>query len=167
MRADVMTFRVLLCAATLCACLYAGDRSITFDKTVDFAALKTFTVHDLQIKSARPEVKNALFATQMADAIRKTLAAKGLKETADHPDVVVDSSVMTAPAGRRGPGPPVRGAAITPYTDCTLVIDLNAGPGKLVWHGVYRRPSETAAKLGETLPDDAKKLLSAYPPKKK
>ena len=114
MRFQVLTISVLFCAVTLCARLCADDRTITFEKSVDFSAMKTFAVHDLQIKSVRPEVKNALFATQVTDSIRKALAAKGLKETADHPDFVVDSSVMTAPAGRRGPGPMPRGSIPSP-----------------------------------------------------
>lgn len=166
MRVQVLTIGVLFCAVTLCA----DDRSIMFDKNVDFSTLKTFAVHDLRINSIRPEVKNALFATQVTDAIRKALTAKGLRETADRPDLVVDSSVLTGPAGRSplAPGRPDRSLAPGPYTDGTLVIDLTAGdPGKLVWHGVYRRPRESAAKLAQKLPDDVKKLLSDYPPKKK
>jgi len=168
MRLQTVAAGVMLSALALCA----DNRTITFDKGVDFSALKTFSVHEVQINSIRPELKNALFATQMADAVRKALTAKGLKETADHPDFVVDSSVMTHPAGRRGsPGRPVRqvrGTAGPLLTEETLVIDINAGqPAKLVWHGTYRRDGETAAKLAEKLPDDAKKLLSQYPPKKK
>jgi hypothetical protein len=39
--------------------------------------------------------------------------------------------------------------------------------GKLQWHGVYRRPKDSAGKLAQKLPDDVKKLLSEYPPKKR
>jgi hypothetical protein len=50
----------------------------------------------------------------------------------------------------------------------TLVIDVTTtASGKLVWHGVYQRVEDNATKLSKKLPDDAKKLLSDYPPKKK
>jgi hypothetical protein len=54
------------------------------------------------------------------------------------------------------------------FTEGTLVIDLKApDSGKLVWHGVYRRPKDSAGNLAEKLPADAKKLLSEFPPRKR
>jgi hypothetical protein len=144
----------------------ADDRSITFDKAFDFSTLKTFAVHDTTVASARPELGNPLFARQVADAIRAVLVSKGLKEVVDRPDVVVDSSVTgqdysIGSAGRANPIRPGRGGprSFDPvsFTEGTLVIDLTTRESpKLVWHGVYRRPQ-----------DSAKKLLSDYPPKTK
>jgi uncharacterized protein DUF4136 len=156
--------------------LAADDRSVTFDKGTDFAPLKTFTVRDVRVTSSRPELGNALFAMQVHDAIRDALAAKGLKETSTGPQLVVESSVTgidysVGPAGRANPIPPGRAApsfAPVSFTEGTLVIDLKAADsGKLVWHGVYRRPKDSAGKLAEKLPGDARKLLSEFPPKKK
>jgi hypothetical protein len=163
---------VLVCAVTL----LADDRSITFDKNVEFSTFKTFAVHDVRVSSSRPELSNALFATQVGEAIRTVLTAKGLTETPDRADLLVDSSVTgvdysIGSAGRANPLPPGRPTpsfAPVSFTEGTLVIDLTAGQSsKLVWHGVYRRPRDSAAKLAQKLPDDAKKLLSEYPPKKK
>lgn len=165
MKVHALTVAVLSCAATL----FGDDRSVTFDKNVDFATLRTFLVHDLRISSARPEIKNALLATQVVDAIRAALATRGLRETTDRPDLFVDPSVLTLPAGRGASpwGRLGRGPAPAPLTDGTLVIDLTTPTGSLVWHGVYRRPADKATTLAQKLPEDAKKLISNYPPKKK
>lgn len=173
MRMTRLTIAMLLAGA---AVTRADDRSITFDKSVDFSTLKTFAVHDVRVTSSRPELDNALFAMQIRDGIRAALSAKGLSETAARPQLVVESTVTgidysVGPAGRANPIAPGRAApsfAPVSFTEGTLVIDLKAGDsGKLVWHGVYRRPKDKAAKLAEKLPGDAKKLLSEFPPKKK
>jgi hypothetical protein len=172
MRMTGLAIGVLLSVVTL----RADDRSITFDKNVAFSTFKTFAVHDVRVTSSRPEISNALFATQVGEAIRHALTTKGLTETPDNPDLVVDSTVVgvdysIGTAGRANPLPPGRrGPSFAPvsFTEGTLVIDLTTGQSKkLVWHGVYRRPRESAAKLAQKLPEDAKKLLSEYPPKKK
>lgn len=151
MRISTTIVAVLFCLVTL----NADDRSVVFDKNFDFSTVKTFAVHDVRTVSIRPEIKNPLVAGQVADAIRKTLTAKGLTEATGRPDVVVDSVVTTRPVGRGG-------------FEATLVIDLMTGtPAKPVWHGVYIRTAVTAQKLAEKLPDNASKLLSEYPPKKK
>ena len=49
-----------------------------------------------------------------------------------------------------------------------MVIDLRATVGNaLLWRGVYRNPKDSAPKLAKKLPDNAKNLVSEYPPKKK
>lgn len=173
MRMTRLTIAMLLAGATVTS---ADDRNVTFDKGVDFSTLKTFAVHDVRVTSSRPELNNALFAMQVRDAIREALAAKGMTEAADRPHLVVDSTVTgvdysIGPAGRANPIPPGRAApsfAPVSFTEGTLVIDLKTTEsGKLLWHGVYRRPRDSAGKLAQKLPSDAKKLLSEYPPKKK
>lgn len=169
----ILTASVMLLSA---AALRADDRSVTFDKTLDFATVKTFAIHETKVTSSRPELSNALFARQIGDAVRQALVTKGLKEKSDHPDVVVETDVtgidyVIGTAGRANPqppnAPPSRFGPVA-FTEGTLVVDLMMGePGKLIWHGVYRRPRESAAKLAEKMPEDATKLLSEYPPKKK
>jgi len=160
------------------ALLLADDRSVTFDPKVDFATVKTFSIHPVTVNSSRPELSNALFARQIEDVVRDQLVARGLKESTDHPDVVVDASVVgvdysIGPAGRanmivpgRGGGPV--GFQPVSFTEGTLVIDLTQpDASKLIWHGVYRRPKDDAPTLARKLPDGVKSLLSEFPPKKK
>ena len=114
--------------------------------------------------SVRPEIRSAMVATQVTDAIRKALTNSGLSETADHADVVVEPSVSTRPIVQR------RGNNVAPVTliESTLIIDLTSGgTGKPIWHAVQQRPAEQASKIAVKLPEDAQRLLSAYPPKKK
>ena len=56
MRAKVLIIALLFFAVSLSA----DDRTVLFDKGVDFSTLKTLAVHDLKIDSIRPEVKNTL-----------------------------------------------------------------------------------------------------------
>jgi hypothetical protein len=172
MRTGAMIIGVVLFAAVL----VADDRSITFDKAIDFSTFKTFSVHETKVTSSRPELNNTLFESQISEVVRNALRAKGLTEVTDHPDLVVECRVTgqdysIGSAGRANPIPPGRGPrSFDPvsFTEGTLVIDLTAGPPiKLVWHGVYRRSKDSAAKLAQRLPDEAKKLLLEYPPKKK
>ena len=158
--------------------LLADDRSVTFDSHADFSTFKTFTVHEAKVTSSRPELSNPLFVKQIGDAIRAELTAKGLTETADRPDIIADCSITgvdysVGPAGRANVVLPGRGnspVGFQPvsFTEGTLVIGLTGRePGTVVWHGVYRRPKDSASKLAQKLPGDVKKLLSEYPPKKK
>jgi hypothetical protein len=127
------------------ATLGADDRTISFDKTLDFSKIKTFAVQEPR-PSLKPELDAARLAARVSDVARQALRAKGLIETSEFPDVIVECRV----------------------TEFTLVIDLTTGPpAKLVWHGVYRRSNRSPSKLAARLPGEAKKLLSAYPPKKK
>jgi hypothetical protein len=49
-----------------------------------------------------------------------------------------------------------------------VVIDFtNAATDTIVWHGQYIDDEETSAKIEKHLPENVKKLLSEYPPKKK
>jgi hypothetical protein len=53
-------------------------------------------------------------------------------------------------------------------TEGTLVIEMTrTGMPDLVWSGVYTDDEDNVTKLGNKLPDDAKKLVAQYPPKKK
>jgi hypothetical protein len=172
MRAAAVTLGIVLCAVVL----GADDRSITFDKNVDFSTFKTFEVRTTRITSSRPELSNPLFGTQVGDAIRKVMTAKGLRETTDRPDLLVDSSVTgldfsIGSAGRANPQPlggTPRSFAPVAFTEGTLVVDLTVREtAALVWHGVYRRERDSAAKLAQRLPEEARKLVLDYPPKPK
>ena len=173
MRAGTLLFGLMLSSAVL----LADDRTILFDPEVDFSTFKTFALRDGTMDSQRPELNSAITIKKLTDTVRGALIGRGLKESPDPADLVVEYSVKAQdfglgifgranPIGSRGRG----GAqASTPdFTDATLVIDLKAGdPRAMVWRGVYRDTESTAPKLADALPKHATKLLSEYPPKKK
>jgi len=145
--------------------IFADDHSVDFDSRTDFAALKTFAVHDATIGSPRPELDNRLFVKKLGDVIRSGLVAKGLSESADRPDVLVDCTLTgknystKVPTGFRNPRR--RDLLIT---EGTLVIDLTkAGDSAPFWRGVYRDDESAGSKLMQRLPDDARKLIAEYP----
>ena len=179
MRVAALSVGLILCSALL----FADDRNVDFDSQVDFSKIKTFKIRDGKVDSSRPELNNSLVLSKIKDAIRAALTSRGLKETSDRPDVSVDFNVSdtefsVGPFGVARPIGPSRGrggAGRDPqstdpvaFIEGSLVIDLNAGePGTLIWRGVYRDNEKNNTKFAQKLPDDARKLLSEYPPKKK
>jgi hypothetical protein len=170
----------LLALMLIPAALWADDDTVDFDADVDFSKFRTFAIRDGKIDSARPGLNNSLVANDLKKAIRDQLAARGLKETSEKPDVVVQYIVEATEynvgsGGRANPIGPERGRGRgeTPGTpvdfiEGTLVLDIStAQPSLLVWRGVYRDDERNSAKFAEKLPGDAKKLLSQYPPRKK
>ncbi len=145
----------------------ADNLSVDFDPRADFSAFRTFAMRDAKVSSPRPELDNRLFVKMLSTRIRTSLAARGLREVMDGPDLLVDFTVtgedfsIGVPSGVRGAGPvPQRS------TQGTLVIDLvKPGGAAPVWHGVYREEEDTGSALVQKLPEDARKLVAKYPPK--
>jgi hypothetical protein len=177
-RRSALLAGILLCSSLL----FADDHNVDFDLHVDFSKIKTFTIRQGKIDSPRPELKNALVQRRMADAIRASLTSKGLKETADRPNVTVEFSVshvdysvgpfgvarpIGEQRGRGGRGDPQSTDPVG-FVEGLLVVDMNQGDsGLLIWRGVYRDREGDSTRFSEKLPSDAKTLLSQYPPKKK
>ena len=156
--------------------LRADEMSINFDPKVDFSVFKTFLVREKTIKSPRPELDNRLFTKMLERTIESVLGAKGLTETEDLPGLFVDvritgEDVSTTRRGNAIPIPGQRSVSSGPqsvrFTEATLVIDLvRPGDPVPIWRGVYRDDESTGSKLVQKLPEDAKKLLAKYPPRK-
>jgi hypothetical protein len=170
-------------ATPLAACVLAGsvliqadDMNINYDPHVDFSQFKTFHVREKKITSARPELDNPLFTKMLERTVESALEAKGLTETEDLPGLFVDFRITGEDVSttRRGSSVTIgRGRSMSTgpqsvrYTVATLVIDLvRPGDPMPIWRGVYRDDESTGSKLVQKLPEDAKKLLARYPPKK-
>jgi hypothetical protein len=164
------------CALYASGLVRADDININYDPHVDFSVFKTFHVREKKITSARPELDNSLFVKMLERTIESALEAKGLTETEDLPGLFVDfritgEDISTTRRGMPIPGPGNRGRSTGPqperYTLAALVIDLvRPGDPMPIWTGVYRDDESTGSKLVQKLPEDAKKLLARYPPKK-
>lgn len=185
-----MKTTVLLAALLLTSSLVrADDHNVDFDKSVDFSKLKTFMIRPGKIDSSRQELNNAIVLEKITDAVRTALLSKGLKEDAARPDVIVEftavgvdynigpggvANPINASRGDRGGGRGALGPNGTgehgpvDFSIGTLVVDVKtAQPSTLIWRGVYHANEKNSAKLGQKFPDDAKRLLSEYPGKKK
>lgn len=157
MRAKALSLGFMLSAVLL----FADDRSVDFDRHTDFSTLKTFALREGKVDSPRPELNNTLVLKKIGDGIRAELISKGLKETLNNPDIIVDYSVTGEDFAAQRGGP-------AESSEGTLVVDmLKRDSRELIWRGVYRDSERSNAKLGQKLPGDAKKLLSEYPPKQK
>jgi len=180
-RVGVAVFALLLLGSNA---FRADDHNVDLDKSVDYSKLKTFMIRPGKVDSGRQELNNSLVLKKLTDAIRAALLSKGLTEVTTLPGVVVEFSVSgvdyniggggiarpigaslgnPGPRGSRGPdGTGERGPV--DFSIGTLVIDVNATqPARLIWRGVYHDNEDNSAKLGQKLPEDAKKLLSKYP----
>ena len=154
----------------LCSAGIAADQfNVHFDPKTDFSAFRTFAMRDGTVTSLRPELDNPLFVKKLRTTIRAALIARGLKETTDRPDLLVDYTVtgedvsIGVPTPSRNMGPqPHR------FTEGMLVIDLTKFADTVpVWRGVYRDDENTGSRLVQKLPEDAKKLIAKYPPRSK
>ena len=166
----------------------AQDVGYNFDQQTDFAKFKTYkwvTVKDQQ-------VPNELVAKQIADAIDRQLATKGLTKTdGDTADLLVayqvavnqekqmttwDTGYAMGPGwGGRYYGGYYGGGTTTSTTSTiqigTLAVDMydNAAK-KLVWRGMASRQIDTKAKpekRQKNLDKGMAKLFKNYPPVKK
>jgi hypothetical protein len=165
---------VALLAGLLAApALFADEHNTDFDPKTDFSQFKTFVIREGTITAKAPELANPLVRKKIEDNIRMRLAARGLKEVENRPDLVVNfrfgaadkREVQSFPAGRWGRR---RRLETFRFTEGTLIVNLMDRNGRdLVWRGVYRDDESNASKLSNKLPDDIKKLFSEYPPKKK
>jgi hypothetical protein len=169
----------------VCSAFLSGDtRSVEFDPNVDFSTIRTFTIRDGKVNSEKPELNNRLFIQALGDSIRGALTAKGLKEVAANPDVFIDFRIAgmdySVIGGRRGTripdGPGRQRGFVVPgtgpqpelFTEGTLVIDISKDQYRtLIWRGTYRDEERSSPTLARRLPEDARKLLSEYPPRKK
>ena len=180
---------VLLATLLLTSALArADDHNVDFDKTTDFSKVKTFMIRPGKIDSSRQELNNAIVLEKITDAIRTSLLSRGLMEDAGRPDVTVEFTASgldynVGPGGIANPinasrGGPLSRGELGPngtgergpvdFSIGTLVVDVKATqPSSLIWRGVYHAQEKNSAKLGQKFPEDAKKLLSEYPGRKK
>jgi len=147
--------------------------TMEFDQSADFTAFKTFAIRDGQLNSRNPTLNSDLVRKQIESDIAKDLAAKGLVEVADHPDLNVrytlgaarKTEVEAYPAGWYGWG--TRYVRV-PYAEGTLVVDLrNPETHSLVWRAIASEEKSDPTKIAGKLDDMVKKSLDKYPPKKK
>ena len=160
------TLRVLLLVACFSGVVFADEHSIVFDEHADFSKFTTFAIRDGKCDSTRPELNNPLYLKKLAETIRVALTAKGMKETADHPDIFVDYRVVgTEVSTADRPSERLRGGVL--YAQGTVTVDIiRREPKLLVWEGIYHDDEDNGSKLAQSLPSDVKKMLSKYPPKK-
>jgi len=173
---------LILAATCTSGTALADSGTIDFEASVDFKAIRTFALREGRIQSLKPEVDNRLFRQRMNDSIRATLGKKGLKEVATQPDVIVTyhfsdadvSAVDRLPPTRIPDSPGMRGFVIPGsaprqvlYTEGSLVIDMYDASDALIWRGTYRDREQSGPRLSRNLSEDARKLLSRFPPRKR
>jgi hypothetical protein len=157
--------------------------SYDFDKTTNFAALKTYT-----FKEGTP-VGQKLIDDRIVAAIEAQMTAKGFTKSDTNPDVIVvyhvafdkQKDISTFSSGYGGGYGPYgyrygggMGSSTTQVRDIvvgTLVIDLiDAKPGQVAWRGMGVKEIDTQAKpekRDKSINGAVEKIFKNYPPKKK
>jgi hypothetical protein len=177
------TWLVVALAALVCLPA-AADQVVDFDHDFDFSTARTFAIRRTAVGIDRPELNNPIVQQGVTNALRAALAARGLKEAASGPDVIVDWTLsgqryainewghaipLDQVRGERRP-PPGNPWSTLPesFVEGALVVDLTAeSSGLLVWRGVCRNKEKSSGRLAQQLPAYVKKLLSGYPPRKR
>ena len=158
------------------AMLIADTHRVIADETTDFSAFKTFVVRQGYPTAMQPGSGNQgtkrlpdvdpKWTQAVHDALRATLSSRGLNETLDSADLIVNFRVEVtthskAPSGEFGSGHPA-------FVTGIVVVDFtNPATDAVIWHTQYIDNEESSTKVEKRLADDVKKLLSEYPPKKK
>ncbi len=85
----------MLGLAILLAPIGALGQKVTteFDESVDFSKYKTFALRAGRIQSKHPALDNTLVEKKIQNEIRMRLTAKGLRESAERPDLIVNYSL--------------------------------------------------------------------------
>jgi Domain of unknown function (DUF4136) len=160
--------------------LLAQKTSFDYDKTASFATFKSYALKD------GTKVGNPLIDNRIVAAIESELAAKGLKPSAEKPDVTVIYHVafdkkkdITAFSTGGGPYGYRWGGGWGGTTDVrvneilvgTLVIDVaDANKNEVVWRGMGVKEVDVQAKADKrdkNINAAVKKILKDFPPKVK
>ncbi len=181
----LVSLRIVAALLTLIVSVNAHAQKIKveFDKSVDFAAFKTYAWDPTPQATGKPVLVEAIKA-----AINDELAKRGLKQVAENPDLyiamygAVDSDfAVTYSDFYYGPyGIPAFDQSFlmwgaVPGTTNTavvhkgqLVVDLiDAGRKKLAWRGIAtQKLSDQQMELVEQVNTAVEKLFAKYPPKK-
>jgi len=144
--------------------LLADTHRVGADGKIDFSAFKTFVVREGYPTSGQPSSGNQgtkrtpdvdpRLTQSVRDALRSTFSSRGIKENPNSADLIVNFRIEVAMHSKEVTG--------------IVIVDLtNTATDTIIWHGQCIDEEETSAKVEKHLPENAKKLLSEYPPKKK
>ena len=148
-------------AVVLAVAVMAQDFVVNVAPLIDPSAFRTFAIRSGRVESARPEFDNPLLVKKLSSSIRAALTSRGLTETSDRPDLVVDYVLATEDINTISSEPP-RGPLR--LMKVSLVIDLMAGgTAAPVWRGVYRDEQKIGSRLVEKLPEAARELAAKFP----
>ncbi len=165
--------KIFLLALLATTFALAQKVTVEFDEAADFSRFHTFKIANGQLNSRNPELNSELIRKKIEDSIARNLQAKGLTEVLNNGDLNVryhfgsarKRQVERYPAGWRGMGTRV---VRVPYTEGTLVIDLNdTSIRALVWRAIAHEDKNEPNQIVGKLDEMVKKSIAKYPPKVK
>jgi hypothetical protein len=160
-----------------------------YDKSVDFAAIKTFTWKiDPDAKQDDEPEMSPLVATRVRNAIERELVARGIAYSEMSPDIQIDynlkveskissSNVGTTIGFGTGGYGHIGGVVISTapdirqYDEGTLFIDFyTSNDLKLIWRGISSQvidKHDEPDKVTQQINLNVQKILEQFPPKEK
>jgi hypothetical protein len=158
--------------------LTAQKTSFDYDKTANFAAIKTYALKD------GTKVGDPLIDKRIVAAIEAEMAAKGLTPSASAPDVIATYHVafdkkqditaysMGGPGAYRwGGGWGTTDVRVNEILVGTIVIDVaDASKNEIIWRGMGVKEVDVQAKADKrdkNIAGAVKKVLKDFPPKTK
>ena len=176
-------FLAAVVALSLAACS-SVDITTDYDRSFDFAALKSYDWMSTSGSAVTADQKAAMFQTSLVNkniknAVNANLGAKGLKQDATNPDFFIVSHLGTEQkvnVTNYGYGYGARwggyggGVDVHQYTQGTLILDfIDAKSKELIWRGVASgalasnpSPEEAQQKINDIIGS----MLAEYPPAK-
>lgn len=182
----------LICLLLVVAGCSSLQVSSDYDGAVDFASLRTYDwLPAPDVKTGDPAIQyDSLLAQRLKAAVDTQLAARGLQQQTESPDmlvtyhVAVDQKVSVTYLNELygyGPGRgtgyrrnmryygyPSQEAFVTEYKQGTLIIDMvGASDKKLIWRGVASDevyPDSTAEAKEKRVREAVEAIFAQFPP---
>jgi hypothetical protein len=137
--------------------LLGDTHRLVADGKIDFSAFKTFVVREGYPTSGQPSSGNQgtnrtpdvdpKLIQAVRDALRSTFSSRGMKETLDSVDLIVNFRIEVATQPKEVTG--------------IVVVDLtNTATDTIIWHGQHIDNEESSARLEKRLPSAIKTMLS-------
>ena len=168
---SILVIIFLLVAITNCSPVY--DHFYAYDRTVQFASLKTYNWLPLGAK----EIKNELVRQRIKHAVNSELASKGYKMVSENPDFLILARVGVKEETWSAGGEPFGGRYYSRRNYASRSVQIKAGTLLLdfvdaksenpIWWGSASASLDrtySPEKLDQLVGDVVRKILKEFPP---
>jgi hypothetical protein len=163
---------ILFLLVTTISCSSVYKHSYDYDRTVDFASLKTYSWLPLE-----EDVKNELVRQRIKQTVNSELASKGYKMVSENPDFLILAKVETKQEAWSSDGGPYGGGYYSRGSYASRSAEIRAGTLLLefvdaksknpIWWGnasTSLSRSYSPEKLDKLVGEVVQKILKEFPP---
>ena len=163
---------ILFLLVTTISCSSVYKHSYDYDRTVDFASLKTYSWLPLE-----EDVKNELVRQRIKQTVNSELASKGYKMVSENPDFLILAKVETKQEAWSSDGGPYGGGYYSRGSYASRSAEIRSGTLLLefvdaksknpIWWGnasTSLSRSYSPEKLDKLVGEVVQKILKEFPP---